>query len=1333
MQTAGSVPLGGSNADGRIEAVLENWTARLIDLSRRNNLLFFRDLRTGTLDLRDADQPALDRLLTGDRVRASTLYPEGDSFERARKSLTEIRRKIRLINEERGIDAGYVAIGLAGWPVPQGTGDAAETRSPIILRPLTITAKGANAADFELQVNEPGQLNPVLVYALSRQTGADTAGLIEAVGNEPVERRLESATTLVGKLAATAGLTVRFDEKMVAGTFAYEKLPMVRDLEDSAALLARHPLTAALAGDPRAVAELLEHQEARALFNVNAIQPEHEHLVVDADPSQQAAIARILGGSNLIVQGPPGTGKSQTIANLIAEAAARGMKVLFVAQKRAAIDAVVANLRRCDLGDIVLDLHDPKTSRKTVVEQLKSSLDQAGQQTTPDLTEVNRRLIDRRSRIIRHSEAMGNAHRSAGLSITEIEHRLLKLNSQSDLRVRLSRRSLEEIPLRRLHELQDDLATFVDSDGLNWWRGDSPWAEARGVLTQDSLRATQLQLGSLNDSEIHRVRKLLDNLLLETGLPRPDSIKQWGEALELMIAVERTVSTYGPNILDGDLEERQAAFATRAWRKQMTAASGFWRRRAVRAEVKAGRAGTATRATVFEELSAAVELRDRWIRLSGRAPSTPPSLAAARPGYETLRDNLAAIGAAAAMNGLPDKSDPEIDRALRELRSDETTLLKLPRFNQQRNQYEHLGLAALIAALAERKAPSGDARDALEHAWLSSWLQEMRIDIPEYGGFATAALDRLLDEFCEADRQHIGQAASRVRRAVAERQINARDTWPEQRQVVLDQVSRKRGHKSIRRLVDEAPDLLLTVRPCWAMSPLVVSQVLPGRELFDLVVFDEASQVEPADAIPAIMRGKTVVIAGDNKQLPPTPFFATAGSDDDDEAIDDLGDFESILDALAKFIPTQTLAWHYRSQDERLIAFSNQRMYDNRLVTFPGTAQSSSLRHVLVNGPIPPGTKAYGPAHVEAVVDLVMQHAAQTPENSLGVIALGTRGAAAIDRRLRHKLSERPELSGFFDQDRGNGQRFFVKSIENVQGDERDSIILAVDVSRSATGSVSHSFGPINQTGGERRLNVAVTRARRALTVVSTFTHNDLIEEKLTSAGLRFLHDFLQFAIHQSVGVGTPEQHEISPIAQHVVERLRRAGITAYPHYGVNRPGIDIATEAPDQPGRMQFAIETDGPSYYAGDRSVRERDRLRPQQLERMGWHHRRVWTAEWLRDPETVVARLLADIESTRDTEPIHIQPLTEDLSQMAVPTPPPARRPTRPSGVEPGAPIQQQPAQALENLARWIASDGLLRDEEQMIDAMMVELGYSRRGKNIVLALRRAIRAARHRDGS
>lgn len=1216
----------------------------------------------------------------------------------------------------------------------------AVTRSPVLLRSLTIRSKGLNAADFELALEDSAELNPVLSFALTRQVGVNIAGVSESIARIDSRQQLEEAVKLIQRRATDAGVETTFESKLVAAVFSYEKLPMVRDLEESTRLLASHPIAGALAGDPEARAELQQRPEP-STPNLNTIRPESEHLVIDADPSQHAAIVAVLAGSDLILQGPPGTGKSQTIANLIAEAAADGKKVLFVAQKRAAIDAVVNNLKRRDLAELVLDLHDPKTSRKAVVEQIKTSMERASQEPSPDVDEVNRLLVDRRERSLRHSHVMSEVRQPCGLSIAEMQQRLLSHPPERNLGVVLPTYVLNELPLERIRTLADDVMDFVEADGLRLWRGQSPWSKSRSITGEEPLRAIRSQLDELTGAGLGDARRALEGLLRTTGLPRPATLGQWSYIIGLMTGVGRTIAAYGPEIFGPELADKRAAVASSAWRKGAGFSISFWRRHALRKEIKSERKEPASRETMFAELSAAVDQRDLWAQQTGgHVPTLTVGADELSERYERLRDDLAAIGAAAVIGDLADRAEPAMDRTLRKLKDDERMLVMLPKLNEQRARYEQLGLTSLLDRLAAEDRTATEAAEALWWAWLSSWLGEMRLAVPDFAGFGASTQDRLIDEFRVADTRHVELAAARVRRAVAERQMRARDDWPDQRQTVREQVGRKARHKPIRRLVDEAPELLLAVRPCWAMSPLVVSQVLPARRLFDLVVFDEASQIEPPDAIPAIMRGNRVVVAGDNKQLPPTPFFSTAGGEDDEEveAEGALGDFESILDVLGSYVPTRTLLWHYRSQDERLIAFSNHEIYNDDLVTFPGTTRESSLRHVLVDGLCPPGARGYAPAEVDRVVELVIEHAEHRSDESLGVIALGRSGADLINARLRTVAAARPDLATFFDEEAGVGRRFFVKNLENVQGDERDTIILSVGGSRTATGALNHNFGPINQKGGERRLNVAVTRARRALTVVSTFTHDDFVEERLNSRGLRFLRDYLRFARQQDSNTRPDSPgSDVSPIEQRIIDRLRNAGVPAHPRYGVSESRIDIVAEHPDKAGQLLLAIEIDSHRYHEPGRSVRERDRLRPQQLERMGWRHQRVWTAEWFRDPESEITKLINALElAKRNSDLVDRvdgdRSAPRDSGQAVAPDLPAERGLPRPGGIVRGLPIHQYPRYVLVELARWIDSDGLLRDEEETIELMMAELGYKRRGTKIVDGLRAAIRVARTGNG-
>lgn len=287
-------------------------------------------------------------------------------------------------------------------------------------------------------------------------------------------------------------------------------------------------------------------------------------------------------------------------------------------------------------------------------------------------------------------------------------------------------------------------------------------------------------------------------------------------------------------------------------------------------------------------------------------------------------------------------------------------------------------------------------------AWLRSIIGELEISVSHYGTFDGKAHSLVINEFREADAKHIASTSQRVRHLAAERLYKVKREYPEQSQLVRKQADLKRGHLPWRKLVERAPDVLLAARPCWAMSPLVVSRVLPAKRLFDVVIFDEASQVQPGDAVTSIMRATQVVVAGDNRQLPPSGFFKSVLSgEEDEEGEEDPGEFESILDRLSNLLDERMLTWHYRSADERLSAFSNVEIYSSKLITFPSALIETPIEHVLIDGTARPGQGGSTVEEVAAVVDVVLQHASLRPTESLGVIAMNDKHAKRIEKRSR--------------------------------------------------------------------------------------------------------------------------------------------------------------------------------------------------------------------------------------------------------------------------------------------------------------------------------------------
>ena len=351
-------------------------------------------------------------------------------------------------------------------------------------------------------------------------------------------------------------------------------------------------------------------------------------------------------------------------------------------------------------------------------------------------------------------------------------------------------------------------------------------------------------------------------------------------------------------------------------------------------------------------------------------------------------------------------------------------------------------------------------------------------------------------------------------------------------------------------------------------------------------------------------------------------------------------------------MPTAPLNWHYRSRDERLVAFSNERIYGGALTTFPGVLRDDCPRHVVVKQDASPGQNASVAAEVSRVVELILEHARTRPAESLGVIALGVKHAERIDLALREALaSADPEAEAFFADD--VPEPFFVKNLERVQGDERDAIILSIGCGKHADGRMRYQWGPLLRDGGERRLNVAATRAKHRLTVVSSFSSHDVDPERLTKAGARLLAEYLEYADAGGTPMAASGTEAADAFEVSVSSRLAEYGIVVVPQYGVGGYRVDFAAAHPDDPSRMILAVEADGASYRD---SGSVRDRLRKEHLERLGWRFHRLWSTNWFHDPDAEVAKLREPYEKAVASSP-YVPPAPAPAPDPAAEEPGPA----------------------------------------------------------------------------
>ncbi|MGD9127334.1 MAG: DUF3320 domain-containing protein, partial [Planctomycetia bacterium] len=552
-------------------------------------------------------------------------------------------------------------------------------------------------------------------------------------------------------------------------------------------------------------------------------------------------------------------------------------------------------------------------------------------------------------------------------------------------------------------------------------------------------------------------------------------------------------------------------------------------------------------------------------------------------------------------------------------------------------QAEQLGLTTFIETLQSGDLKTTEAATQFELAYARWWLPTVVDHREPLRTFQKFLHEGTIKEFCRLETKSRRIAAPQVRHAVLHG-LPPSDQVPRKSELGLlrHQMNLKRPSKSIREVIAGMPETFSKLAPCLLMSPLSIAQYLPADQAqFDVVVFDEASQIATWDAIGAIARGKQTIIVGDPKQLPPTNFFGRTDNDEDDAELEDYEkDLESILDeAQVSGLPTLQLDWHYRSKHESLIAFSNWNYYGNRLVTFPAAESAYrgvSFRHV--EGALyDRGKSRTNRQEAEAIVTTVverMQQCLGKPEDqrlTYGVVTFNSQQQELIQDLLDEAQRQHPELEWFFSDDRF--EPTMVKNLENVQGDERDVMLFSITFGFDAAGKFPVDFGAINRSGGERRLNVAVTRARQELIVFASFLPEQIRTERSNARGAHDLKAFLEYAQKGAQAVVARTDGSLgdaeSPLEEAIVAALEERGWQIDTQVGVSGFRIDIGVVHPDKPGAYLAGVECDGATYHRSA-TARDRDKIRQQVLENLGWTIMRVWSTDWWYDPDSAVKQL-------------------------------------------------------------------------------------------------------------
>ena len=859
---------------------------------------------------------------------------------------------------------------------------------------------------------------------------------------------------------------------------------------------------------------------------------------IEADASQTEAVALAKSGRSFVLEGPPGTGKSQTIANLVAVLIAEGRRVLFCAEKRAAIEAVAKRLEECGLVAWVLDLHG-RTSGPEGVRAIGEALERAyAKDGAREPDEAEDDPTDARDALNAHVEAL-HRPRAWGVSVYGAmgrAGRVVDRLSTAGPRTAGETETVED----RLDVVRTVVLAEADVPEERWEtlrrvccveEGDTPASETARALSAEAGEVLQRDAAAREMAK--RVAPGLGGWLSDLGRSRRRARKAEAQRAEALAAL--TVKAVGPGCADLGLD------AVRGIR--------------------------------------------RW-----------PEAVAMR-----IRANTARVGKGAWLGAV--EKDHGYAQAVEKLRAG-----------------DRQGLEELCTRIG--------------HGWWADWCTRWIRGEPVLERFLGRRHEERLARF--AGREDAWQGGGAVREV--ERRCRAALSLPEMHRrgeaqkgareevrFLRKEAKKKRRTAPMRTVFAEAGGTLGRLKPCVMLSPLDAARVLPAGMKLDAVVMDEASQIRPEDAIGVIARAKQVVLAGDPKQMPPTSFFEREASEEDGE--DPAGGLESILDvATAQGMPVHRLEFHYRSRHESLIAFSNRAYYGGRLVTFPDPGRGgNAVEYVPVEGAVYEAQRNVPEA--KRVAERVAAHV-KGPEGaskSIGVVTFNRPQQRLVEDLLDKLRIEDEALEAAW---RTEGREApCVRNLETAQGDERDVVVLSTTFGPDAGGRRRNHYGPLNREGGERRLNVAVTRARERMVVVTSL-EPESVGTAQSPRGVRDLAAFLRWARDGRTGGGeeTPGRSEggyESPLEEQIAQSLEARGWELVPQVGYAGYRIDMGVVDPADPSRYLAGIEADGAMYHSA-RTARDRDRLRQRQLEAKGWTLLRVWSPDWWRDPDAVAERL-------------------------------------------------------------------------------------------------------------
>lgn len=1331
------------------------WEHRLLDLSLNNPLLNMKlrkhmiPLLTGKLgDLEDDLSENTEFLLLN---KPDTFWVPGDFQEimemkphlgpwgdllvqeqknkRLRSILTErelqkntleLFRKAKVSLEENGANTLYLALGFLRWyEKPDGF---PARYSPIILLPVELKRKsGSNSFSIQ-QRDEETQINITLLEMLRVRFQIEINNLDPLPTDDKGIDLVGIFTILRKAVFEQKGWDVV--ENAVLGIFSFTQFVMWNDLKNNMDRLRENKI----------VSSLLDEKLSWA---PDPLPPDNDleegmFVPIAADASQLVAIKAVAEGKSFVLHGPPGTGKSQTITNIITNALAQGQKVLFVAEKMAALSVVQKRLEKIGLGPYCLELHSNKSMKKDVLNQLDEAL-HAGNHCRPTgFSEKTDDLAQRRAFLKKY---VMNLHRKqpSGKSLYEMISQYESVREEKDLNDPL----LFTVP--RANALSQKIeAASINADTIAKWKDllrrvtshlqfmipikDHPFKAVRKREYTQSLRqdvpgkiaALIARLDSLNHTahnfcsscnilfsghkrEYDILNQLAPYLLVMDQIPenwlKEENFSDLLIRIDDLIKIGRKefslranlLSTYKEEFLDQDagaLQKEWTAIKVKWFIPRFIASLLFQKKMKVflglhsdkidwdqcfsdlaeyqdvlrQRKEKAGTSGSLF--TLFD-----LEAKNSWDDLAkkrdlfGKCREYLKTVFNEKTDFfMRKRDKIIASKGivsnylkrwnefASARKDLFDllgidptfgeKENPYLERLREQVRIWQSSLGELRDWIQWQSLVDELDRSGLSAI--GKICNQGEPVKTIETQFTKALLKKLIIyafdSAPDLNSFSSWTFENQIAQYKSRMIEYEALIGEETVGCLAERipDIQRAASNSSEIGILLKAIKSGGRNKSLRKLFTEIPNLLPRLCPCMLMSPISVAQYLePGREPFDLIVFDEASQLQTCKAVGALARGKNAVIVGDPKQLPPTSFFAASSSNDEDS---NLVDLESILDdCLALAMPDTKLRWHYRSRHESLIAFSNRKYYGNELFTFPSVNDRISKVHLVpVPGHYDRSGTSTNTAEAKAVRDEVIRRLrdSELQKLSIGIVTFSSAQQYLIDDLLTESFAKDPVLE---QRALNQEESLFIKNLENVQGDERDVILFSIGYGPDLNGKVSLNFGPLNQAGGWRRLNVAISRARSEMIVFATLRPDQIDLSRTRSEGIEGLKSFLEFASGKQIlseKEAHPEKNLREGILNAISAYLNESGYQCRQQVGRSGYRIDLGVFDPNDPEKYLLGIMLDGNCYKNG-KTVREREYAQADILRRLGWRLLRVWSVEWWEDRDKVLKSIIVHIE--------------------------------------------------------------------------------------------------------